>query len=271
MTSTHQDWRANIERFSGFASTYDRCRASPPDALASLLKGYLGGKPLATVVDLGSGTGLSTRYWAHQAARVIGIEPTPDMRAIAVAHTADANVTYLDTLSHMTGIDGHSVDVVTCGQSLHWMLPQPTFAEAARILRPGGVFAAYDYDWPPATGSWAAEAAFEDCMRIGKQREIELNASDGIQFFDKAGHLDRMRSSPSFRYTRDFSLHHTDSGNAERLVGLLLSQGFVMTLLKRGLTEAELGIDRLRVTADRTLGPRLRPWYWSSQVRIGIV
>jgi SAM-dependent methyltransferase len=50
--------------------------------------------------------------------------------------------------------------LVTCSQSLHWMEPEPTFAEVARILRRGGVFAAYDYDWPTSSSgsrcaSWA--------------------------------------------------------------------------------------------------------------------
>ena len=34
-------------------------------------------------------------------------------------------------------------------QALHWMEPAPTFGEVARLLRPGGVFAALDCDWPP--------------------------------------------------------------------------------------------------------------------------
>ena len=52
---------------------------------------------------------------------------------------------------HPLGASTHahaSADIVTCSQSFHWMEPEPTLAEIARILRPGGVFAAYDYDWP---------------------------------------------------------------------------------------------------------------------------
>ncbi len=49
--------------------------------------------------------------------------------------------------------------IVTCSQSFHWMEPHSTLAEIARILRPGGVFSAYDYQWPP-TVHWQAETAF---------------------------------------------------------------------------------------------------------------
>jgi len=45
-----------------------------------------------------------------------------------------------------TDLPDGCADIVTCSQSLHWMVPESTFAEVARILRPGGVFATYDYD-----------------------------------------------------------------------------------------------------------------------------
>ena len=40
------------------------------------------------MVDLGSGTGLSTTIWAPLADRVVGIEPSADMRRQAAARTA---------------------------------------------------------------------------------------------------------------------------------------------------------------------------------------
>ena len=266
-----EDFHVNIERFSGFADAYDRYRPSPPDALAGLLSLYCARPALETIVDLGSGTGLSTRYWADKAQTVIGFEPTADMRTRAVAQTTATNVTYRDALSHRTGLDDRSVDLVVCGQSLHWMEPQATFAEASRILRPGGVFAAYDYDWPPSTGAWQADEAFDECVNAGKRLEQDLQASAGLKHFDKSGHFERMRSSGSFRYTRELGVHHCDTGNAERLVGLLLSQGHIMTLLKRGITESALGIDRLTLIAAQTLGAGARRWHWSARVRLGIV
>jgi len=266
-----EDFRVNIERFSGFADDYDRYRPGPPATLADLLSLYSGRPALETVVDLGSGTGLSTRYWADKAAAVIGIEPTADMRTRAIGETKAPNVTFRDALSHRTGLDEQSVDLVVCGQSLHWMEPQPTFVEAARILRPGGVFAAYDYDWPPSTGAWQADQAFDDCINASKRLESDLQASVGLKHFDKSGHLERMGSSGCFLYTRELCEHHNDTGNAERLIGLLLSQGHIMTLLKRGIAESALGIDRLRLIAAQTLGAGARRWHWSARVRLGIV
>ena len=88
------------------------------------------------MVDLGSGTGLSTRAWAERAEEVVGIEPNDAMRVEAEAATQAGNVRYLGGSSYETGLPDACADLVTCAQSLQWMEPEPTFAEIARILRP---------------------------------------------------------------------------------------------------------------------------------------
>jgi SAM-dependent methyltransferase len=266
-----EDFTGNIERFSGFAHLYDHCRPQPPQDLARLLAGFGGIETLSLVVDLGSGTGLSTRYWADKAAQVIGVEPAPDMRTEALAAGAADNVSYREGYAHATGLPDRCAAVVCCSQALHWMAPLPTFLEAARLLRPGGVFACCDYDWPPMTGQWQADLAFEQCLtRIGNL-EQQLRRAQPLQRWDKSGHLERMQASGCFRYAREALLHHGDSGNAERLVGLLLSQGSTMDLLKSGQSEQQLGISELREIAARTLGALPRPWFWSARVRMGVV
>ncbi|HAG97587.1 MAG TPA: hypothetical protein DDW33_16265 [Ktedonobacter sp.] len=80
-----------------------------------------------------------------------GIEPNAEMRAQAERQQFlsphGERIEYRDGLSTQTDLETDSVDIVTCSQSLHWMEPEPTFAEVTRILRPGGLFVAYDYDW----------------------------------------------------------------------------------------------------------------------------
>lgn len=270
MSDSQGDFAGNIERFSGFADVYDRYRPAPPAVLAPILTHLIGAVP-ARVVDLGCGTGLSTRYWADTAQEVIGIEPSADMRHEAEAQTHAANVFYRAGFSHRTGLPDQCASIVTCSQSLHWMEPQATFEEARRLLRPGGIFAAYDYDWPPTVGAWEAEAAYLACSARVQECTRTLSSAPPLRRWSKDGHLDRMRASGCFRYTKEIFIHHADNGNADRLVGLLLSQGSVMTLLKNGISEEAIGIDRLRSAAQRTLGSAERPWYWSSRVRLGVM
>jgi len=265
------DFSQNLARFTGFADLYDRHRAAPPAVLAVLLAQFSGAGRPALVIDLGSGTGLSTRYWADHAERVTGIEPTTDMIRQAAAVTRARNVSYHAGYSHATGLRTGCAQIVCCMQSLHWMEPAATFAEADRILVRGGVFAACDYDWPPTTASWEADAAFNTCWQTARELGREFQVESGLQLWDKAGHLGRMEASGHFRYVKEVVVHHIDQGNADRLTGLLLSQGFVQSLLKRGVTEAALGIPALRWIAGQKLGGAPRPFLWSARVRIGVV
>ena len=137
---------ANAQRFSGFADLYDAVRPVPPMTLADVLTTYAGGKA-DVVVDLGSGTGLSTRWAASWAGEAIGVEPSADMRARAAAFAGPAHVQYVPGWSNATELPDGCADVVLAVQALHWMDPVSTFTEVARLLRPGGVFAALDCDW----------------------------------------------------------------------------------------------------------------------------
>ncbi len=265
------EYSGNVARFTGFADLYDCYRAEPPTTLAVTVAQFSGVLRPDLVVDLGSGTGLSTRYWAERAERVIGIEPTPDMRLRAEAATTAGNVSYREGFSHATGLPAQCARVVCCQQSLHWMDPHTTFAEVKRLLQPGGVFAACDYDWPPVTPAPEANAAFELCILRGRRLEQELGIESRLRFWDKSGHLSRMQASGIFLNVTEVALNHHDPGNAARLVGLLFSQGYIQTLLKHGCSESDLGIDALRATAERTLGETQRPFKWTARAWIGVV
>jgi SAM-dependent methyltransferase len=260
---------ANWQRFTGFAEIYDSYR--PPAVLADVLCLLAGVNRPTLVVDLGSGTGSSTRYWSARAEQVIGVEPSADMRRVAGAATQAPNVTFREGFSHATGLPDNAADIVTCSQSLHWMLPHETFTEAARILRPGGVFAAVDYDWPPLIPKWQAEVAYRHFLAEVRRLENIHHVRKDLVVADKSGHLERMKASGHFRFTRELMLHQIDDGSPERLVGLALSLGAVQSLMKAGLSEAEIGIETLRrelAEIGMATGER---WYWTSRVRIGII
>ena len=269
--SSASDFTENIQRFTGFADLYDRYRPSPPDALAEFVAQFIGPTRPALVVDLGSGTGLSTRYWADKADRVVGVEPAGDMQRQAEVATTEKNVSYREGFSHSTNLPAHSANVVVCMQALHWMDPFATFAEAARILVPGGAFVACDYDWPPNSGSWEADAAFDRCFRQARKLEDEHRVAEKVVHWDKDSHFQRMQQCGHFRFLKDTFLHHRDMGNAERLVGLMMSQGFVRALLKAGITEEQIGIPEFRDVVQRALGEKMRPFYWGAEVRVGVV
>src|SRR5205085_12193294 len=117
--------------------------------------------------------------------------------------------------AHETGLDDACADIVTCSQSLHWMEPEPTFAEAARILRPGGVFAAYDYVWPPVVDP-EVDAAFQAYQRRRRELRESRELKRGADIWPKHEHLERMQASGRFSYCRELLFHSTEARDAGR-------------------------------------------------------
>ncbi len=249
----------------GFAEHYDRYRPRPPVALRELLPPLAGVERPRLVVDLGSGSGLSTRFWAETADEVVGVEPNDKMREWAERETDAPNVRYVGASSHETGLPDACADLVTAAQSLQWMRPDLTFPEIARILRPAGVFCAYEY-FVLQTPSWEPEAEWEAVMR----RKQELRAKLGLDAERRTWPVSRERLEQSgvFRFVRELALHSVERGDGERLVGVALSEGSMTTLLEAGVSEEDVGLDGLRAVA-RTM-PDAVAWWIGYRVWVGL-
>lgn len=296
-----------LDRFSGFADLYDAHRPSAPAALGPLLAAYSGcAQP--RVVDLGSGTGLSSRWAATWAASVTGVEPNPDMRAQAHARPI-AHVTYCDGAAADTGLASGSADVVLAVQAMHWMEPTSLLAEAARLLRPGGVFAAVDADWPPVAGVAGAEQAWQwfhrrvrvfearaargeagaDLRRMIDDDDPALADDDladphrnrampgGVRSWSKREHLRNIERSGHFAFTRELVMHGEGAAGgeldgADRFVALMRSQGSYQGLVRLGLDDDSMGAAeferRVHAAYASAVGPP--PLSFSWRVRLGV-
>lgn len=250
---------------TGFAETYDRNRPRPPLVLLEALCRYARVERPPLVVDLGCGTGLSTRAWSGLAERAVGVEPNAAMLAVAAAASG---VEFREAFAQDTGLEDGCADIVTCSQSLHWMDPQPTFAEAARVLRPGGVFAAYDYDWPPVVDPEIDQAFDAYQERRGALRETH-GIERGADRWLKREHLARMRESGRFRFCRELLFHSFEEGNADRLVGFGHSLGCPVAMDDEEL-ERELRLSEVEEVARRILGDRTVPFLFGYRVRVGV-
>jgi SAM-dependent methyltransferase len=259
-----------VARFSGYSEAYDRVRPRPPAALAELISQWAGiSSP--EVVDLGSGSGLSLLPWAGRARRVTGVEPSAGMREVAArrieALGADGAVmTLVGATAEDTGLPGQSADIVTASQAMHWFDPDRALPEIARILRPGGVVAAYDCDWPPSV-DWETDAAYEAFDQ--KTRALEVARGLRPPYAEKRDHAGRMRSSGLFRFVTDVAVHSRDEGDAGRLVGIALSQGGAVALRDSGVSDNDLGLTDLRAVAARRLASP-KTWWWTYRVRMAV-
>ena len=252
----------------GFAAAYHAFRPRPPAALVDVLRQLAQVERPDLVVDLGCGTGLSTALWTGSAREVVGIEPLDDMRAIAEANNRARSIRFQGGVAQRTGLPDGAADIVTCAQSLHHMEPESVLSEVERILRPGGVFAAYDYDWPPVVHREAEEAFFAFMNRVTALR-TRFGITSEMQRWNKDAHIARLERR-RFRYTRELVLHHREECTAVRWIGFTLTIGIVPAVLDLGLPEAELGVEAFRETAARVFGDGVLPWHVSYRVRVAI-
>jgi len=90
------------------------------------------------VADVGAGTGKLTRVLAKvTGAEVVAIDPDDGM--LAALRDAVPGVPTLHGTAERLPLRDGSVDAVVLGQAWHWVDPAAGSAEAARVLRPGGV------------------------------------------------------------------------------------------------------------------------------------
>lgn len=264
---------ANQDVFSQVAEHYDTYRPSAPKVLPGLLAQLAQVAVPSLVVDLGSGTGLSTFLWAKHTKAVLGIEPNNDMLKVARkklgALPSNPVISFQQGEASQIGLPADCADIVTCSQSFHWMEPKSTLAEIARILRPGGVFAAYDYQWPP-TVNWRAEVAFNTFIDHAWALKEEPGVVQSYQIWPQNRQLQPLQASGHFRYTKELWLHHQETGNAERFIGLALSNGVIQDLQKGLLNEEEIGLSDFMQIVQETIGSQPIPWFFSYHVRIGI-
>jgi SAM-dependent methyltransferase len=122
-----------------------------------------------TIVDLGCGTGFWLPRYAHEASRVIGIEPDPAVRARAEQAARDLPGTEVRAGSaEHTGLPDRSVDVVHA-RFAYFFPPSPPrppgtddgLAEVLRVLRPAGtlIMVDNDYRWGEFAGLLAAASS----------------------------------------------------------------------------------------------------------------
>ncbi|MET9661463.1 methyltransferase domain-containing protein [Streptomyces sp. NPDC006510] len=126
--------------FDRAAAQYAAARPGYPPAIFDAVE-ELAHRPLrgARAIDVGAGTGISTRLLHERGALVTAVEPGVGMAA--ELHRS------LPLLPVVRGDGNHlplataSADLITYAQAWHWTDPALAAAEALRVLRPGGALA----------------------------------------------------------------------------------------------------------------------------------
>ena len=159
------------------------------------------------------------------------------------------NIRFVNAFAHETGLAPECADLVTCSQSFHWMEPEETLQEVNRILKPGGIFATYDCDWPPVCDRrqrkliTTCNAGFRSLRALPRIMQIAFYVGR------KASIYPRIQESGFFGYTREIVFSNTEECDARRFINLALSQGSLQTMLRMEPEIVKLCVSRLRKSA----------------------
>jgi len=177
-------------RFDGLAERYARHRPSYPeaalDAMAAACAEIEGAARF--LLDVGAGTGIATRAMAERLGpdwRFVGVEPSDDMRRIAVAQSAAfRNLSFQSGAAEALPFDDGEATAVLVAQALHWFDRPVFYDEARRLLTPGGVLMVLFNDRDASADLFRE---FEDLM----ERHVPDYNRD-YRSFDYAGEMDAL-------------------------------------------------------------------------------
>lgn len=129
-----------------WARTYESVENATRDLAALALRRELAGLGLGDVLEIGCGTGLNTRHLAPLSRSVTALDFSAGMLAEARVNVSAPNVRFVeDDIRARWPAGDSSFDLVVCTLVLeHVEDLRHVFAEAARVLRPGGQFLIYE-------------------------------------------------------------------------------------------------------------------------------
>lgn len=166
--------KSTSERFSGLAQSYSKSRPSYPKSAIDFIFETCQLNAGSTVVDVGCGTGISTRLFARDGVHVIGVEPNEDMLSQAKENdTASGGILeYFSGTAEETGLPDSCANLVLCAQAFHWFRSHESLAEFCRVLKNEGYCALI---WNERDHKIEATAAYGDVViKYSNDPAIEL-------------------------------------------------------------------------------------------------
>ncbi|XP_074655758.1 putative methyltransferase DDB_G0268948 [Tubulanus polymorphus] len=155
---------------------YAKARFSYPQDLKEAVLEFLAesnlSPPFGQLVDVGCGSGQSTPLFADQFQNLIGVDFSEAQIEEAKKCNDHQNITYLVQDAYSLPIEDSSTDLVTCAASIHWFDLPRFYEEVRRILKPGGVLAAWSYRYPDVEYEGHPEAS-ERASEVIKHMETK--------------------------------------------------------------------------------------------------
>jgi SAM-dependent methyltransferase len=159
------------QAFSAVADGYELGRPPYPPEPIDWAWQRLGLGDAATVIDLAAGTGKVSRMLAPRAARLIAVEPLPEMRRVLTAQVPQAE--QVDGTAERIPLPDATANAVFVGEAFHWFDGDRALPEIHRVLRSGGglVMLFGDGDWDDLPWNAELRARLDQVSRPGVRPE----------------------------------------------------------------------------------------------------
>jgi SAM-dependent methyltransferase len=123
---------------------YHRSRPEYPEWVYQTLRSRCGLRPGTATFEIGAGTGTATRRLLDLGADpLIAVEPDPRLADFLRKNNADPVLKVLVCAFEDTVLKESAFDLGVSATALHWLEEDEALAQIARMLRPGGWWAAF--------------------------------------------------------------------------------------------------------------------------------
>jgi SAM-dependent methyltransferase len=133
--------------FGQVAELYEQARPSYPASLVEDVLAYAGVVPGDAILDVGAGTGKATRLFAARGYRIVALEPSAEMAAIArrtCAFSPAVEIVVSDF--ERWAVPPIRFGLLTSAQAWHWVDPTVRYPKARTVLRTRGALAVF-WNW----------------------------------------------------------------------------------------------------------------------------
>ena len=168
------------DHFSDASAQYAEFRPTYPGELFSWLSSQCTEHDLAW--DCATGSGQAAAGLARHFREVIATDASTEQ----IAHASGPdNVRFRVASAEFSGLENHSIDLITVAQATHWFDLQAFHAEALRVLKPGGMIALWGYGRLVLPGKLDEPLATFYCDVIGEYWPPERTLiDDGYRSLD---------------------------------------------------------------------------------------
>lgn len=134
--------------FGKTSSEYAKYRDIYPKELYDRLSALGIGRKGSTWLDLGTGTGVIPRGLAHNGAKIVGADISPEQIEQARLLSADfLNIEYVAAAAEELDFPEGSFDAITACQCFWYFEPRIIVPKIKRLIKPGGIFLKVYMGW----------------------------------------------------------------------------------------------------------------------------